>query len=199
MPRPRLFAALAACAAVVVACVAAATPAGAGGWAVTTLDALPSHPVAGVPTEVGYTVRQHGVTPVALEGTAIVVEGRGAGSQHFDGRAEGPVGHYVATVTFPAVGALRWHVEQGWFAPQDLGTIDVAAGTGVPATLSPVASTAVSPTASSPVAPGGDDARWPSPVRWALLAASGLALVAFGAATASWRRQRHPGPAPLPA
>ncbi len=37
-------------------------PAFAGGWAVITLDELPSGAVAGQPLTVGFTVRQHGRT-----------------------------------------------------------------------------------------------------------------------------------------
>jgi hypothetical protein len=195
MRRLRSITALAALASF-AACVLAAAPAGAGGWAVTTLDAMPADPVAGVPTDVGYTIRQHGVTPVALEDTAIVVEAAGGATQRFAGRADGAVGHYLATVTFPTGGALRWHVEQGWFAPQDLGTIQVAASDGSHVVT---AGNASGPTAATaqPALDDGAANRWPSPLRWALLAATAVALVAFGAAVAGWRQHRRPEPSPL--
>jgi hypothetical protein len=56
-----------------VAAAAFAAPARAGGWAVTTLDPLPSAPAAGVPVVVGFTIRQHGRTPVALDDVGIDV------------------------------------------------------------------------------------------------------------------------------
>ncbi|MEO8162945.1 MAG: hypothetical protein ABI590_04110, partial [Ilumatobacteraceae bacterium] len=37
----------------------------AGGWAVSTLDEVPV-PIAGEPIDVGFTIRQHGITPVDI-------------------------------------------------------------------------------------------------------------------------------------
>ncbi len=52
--------------------LALAPAASAGGWAVSTLDPMTT-PTAGVPTDVGFTIRQHGVTPVDLDDVAIAV------------------------------------------------------------------------------------------------------------------------------
>ena len=41
-----------------------AIPAFAGGWAVITLDELPTNVVAGEPLTIGFTVLQHGKTPM---------------------------------------------------------------------------------------------------------------------------------------
>ncbi len=101
----------------------------AGGWAVTTLDPLPRLPVAGRPTPIGFTVRQHGATPIAIENTAIVISRLGGAERHvFPGRPDGPVGHYVSDVRFPTSGAWNWQVEQGWFGTQELGSINVSTG-----------------------------------------------------------------------
>ena len=71
----------------------------AGGWAVTTLDPLPRLPVAGESTSVGFTIRQHGATPTAIDNTLIVIVRPGGADRHvFPGRADGPVGHYVSDV-----------------------------------------------------------------------------------------------------
>jgi hypothetical protein len=44
--------------------VVLAIPTFAGGWAVITLDALPTGVVAGEPFNIGFTVLQHGKTPM---------------------------------------------------------------------------------------------------------------------------------------
>jgi hypothetical protein len=96
----------------------------AGGWATTTLDPLDGPPRAGDRILVGYTIRQHGVTPVRLERTGIEIR-RGARRAFFPGRPSGQTGHYVASVTFPARGAWTWSARQDWFAPYELGTVGV--------------------------------------------------------------------------
>jgi hypothetical protein len=153
------------------ALVLSAGSAGAGGWAVTTLDSLMAAPVAGESTEVGYTILQHGVTPVAVDDTFIVVQPAKGEALRFAGRPEGPVGHHVASVTFPSSGQFTWTVEQGWFGPQDLGTIDVV-------------STPVAATSSSLGSDGS-----PAALRIGLLAATLMCAAVFGAGLASRRRR----------
>jgi len=102
----------------------AAVSAFAGGWATTALDPLGDPVRAGDRALVGYTIRQHGVTPVSLANTGIEIR-RGARRAFFPGRPSGATGHYVATVTFPARGTWTWSARQGWFAPYDLGKISV--------------------------------------------------------------------------
>jgi hypothetical protein len=111
---------------------AASDPADAGGWAVTTLDPL-APPVAGEQVDVGFTIRQHGVRPVAVDDVSIVVTDTGGAQESFPARPDGPVGHYIATVTFPADGPVRWRVEQGWFGPQDLGVVSPTSAAPEPA------------------------------------------------------------------
>lgn len=99
--------------------------ASAGGWAVSTLDAIPS-PAAGEEIDIGFTIRQHGVTPVDLdEGVGIEVMAADGTSELFPGVGDGEIGHYVATVSFPETGSYTWVVKQGWFADHELGTIEV--------------------------------------------------------------------------
>lgn len=50
----------------------AAGPISAGGWAVTTLDSTPAA-TANQTVEVGFTIRQHGVTPVNPDGDVGIV------------------------------------------------------------------------------------------------------------------------------
>lgn len=105
-----------------------ASGASAGGWALTTLDAVPT-PVPGQPTDIGFTIRQHGVTPVDLtEGVELVVTARDGTTTVFPAAGDGPVGHYVATIVVPEAGSYRWLVRQGWFGEQPLGVFVTSDG-----------------------------------------------------------------------
>jgi cytochrome c1 len=87
-----------------------AVPALAGGWAVITLDELPGEVIAGQPLEIGFTVRQHGVTP--MEGLTPSVHARQSNIEvNEQAKPQGETGHYVATMTFPQAGDWDWSVE----------------------------------------------------------------------------------------
>jgi hypothetical protein len=101
-PKVPILALALAAAAAALALLAWSPPAHAGGWAVTTLDPLPADGQAGTTLTVGYTVRQHGVTPVALDDTGIALVGPDGARMVFPGRPSGPTGHYVADVRVPA-------------------------------------------------------------------------------------------------
>ncbi len=107
-----------------------ATPALAGGWAVTTFDDMPGEFVSGKEYALGYTIRQHGATPISVDKTEIVAVAVSGRTLSFPGKSEGATGHYVATVFFPAGGTYTWHVTQGDFAAQDLGKLSVLAAAG---------------------------------------------------------------------
>jgi hypothetical protein len=85
-------------------------PAFAGGWAVITLDELPMNVVAGEPLTVGFTVLQHGKTP--LDGLEPTVTANLYKEEFFEVEAEpsGKPGHYTATLTFPKEGEWRWYI-----------------------------------------------------------------------------------------
>ncbi len=104
-----------------------AMPALAGGWAVTTLDSLPDRFVAGETYELGYTIRQHGVTPVNVDKTQVRISEDGGKRLSFDGIRDGGTGHYIAKVSFPKAGAWTWEVTQEPFAPHALGPITAVA------------------------------------------------------------------------
>ena len=84
-----------------------------GGWAVITVDTLPTHLVAGTPTSLGFTVRQHGVRPLSMLHPTVVMK---------SGRAELTVpatpgrlpGQYTATVTPPAAGEWTIRIISGF-------------------------------------------------------------------------------------
>ena len=125
----------------------------AGGWAVTTLDPIPRAPTAGGDIRVGFTVRQHGVRPVSVGGVAIsIARPGGADRRTFAATEDGPVGHYVAVVRFPASGAWSWQVQPGWFAAQELGTVRVGPAGATAAPTSSLTSGGLSVDASIRVA-----------------------------------------------
>lgn len=117
---------------VVVVCVPGiGSVASAGGWAISTLDELPN-PIAGKTIEVGFTIRQHGVTPVDLsEGVGIRITLADYTTHYFPAAGDGTVGHYIARVEFPSAGRYSWSIRQGIFADYELGSIDVGAPTSI--------------------------------------------------------------------
>jgi hypothetical protein len=103
-----------------------AIPAFAGGWAVITLDELPGNVVAGEPLNVGFTVLQHGITPMAgLDPTVTATLFK---DEQFVVYAEpdGKPGHYTATLTFPKEGDWSWSI-QAFTMDQLMPTLSVAA------------------------------------------------------------------------
>jgi len=89
----------------------------AGGWAVVTLDAPPGEIHAGEPWTVGFTVLQHGRTPVhrfadgAPVEPLLVARNLDAGRRvEVTATPDDEVGHFTAEVTFPVEGEWRWTV-----------------------------------------------------------------------------------------
>ena len=116
--------------AVVVAALAVVVGSGAsasaGGWAIGSLDAIPEA-TAGRTADVGFTILQHGVTPVDLTDDVGIEIVRADGNVDFFAAAQdGEVGHYTAAVTFPtSLSDHSWNIRMGWFGSQDLGTLHV--------------------------------------------------------------------------
>src|SRR6478735_6681558 len=108
---------------------------------------------AGEVEPVGFVIRQHGVTPVAPDGdVGLEVRSPSGKVAYFAATPSGAVGHYVAEVVFPERGAARWTAHQGWFAPQDLGIVDVGSATSC---RSSRCSPPLSPPATPSAAAGG--------------------------------------------
>ncbi len=107
--------------------LAAAIPASAGGWANVTLDRLPDDFRAGQTVTIGFMVRQHGVTPTNFVQPYLSARHLETSDMiRFDARQEGPVGHFVADVTFPAAGVWEWEAVPAPFpTPTRLGTLTV--------------------------------------------------------------------------
>lgn len=148
----------------------------AGGWSVVVLDEESAligvdRPVgAGAPFTIGFTVLQHGKTPVdGITPRITLTSGAGERVTVF-AEAEGGPGHYIATITLPAAGVWEWEVEA--FGPI--------------ATMAPITVAAPAP-APAPAVPAAALALWGALATLAigLLAAALLAL-----------RARRPAPAP---
>jgi hypothetical protein len=103
-----------------------AIPVFAGGWAVITLDELPAGVVAGEPLTIGFTVLQHGKTP--MDGLDPTVTATLFKESQFVVQAEpdGKPGHYTATLTFPKEGDWSWSI-QAFSMDQLMPTLSVAA------------------------------------------------------------------------
>lgn len=65
---------------------------------------------AGVPTEIGFTIRQHGATPLGDLTPLVEAGSTGAGSIRVEGEDSGPTGHYAATLTLPSPGRWTWGI-----------------------------------------------------------------------------------------
>ena len=109
-----------------------AFPVFAGGWAVITLDELPTGVVAGEPLTIGFTVRQHGIRP--MNGLDPTVTARLPKGEQFIVHAEGDdkPGHYTATLTFPKEGNWDWSI-QAFSMDQPMPALNVAAAGAAPA------------------------------------------------------------------
>lgn len=89
----------------------------AGGWAVVTLDNPPGEIHAGQPWTMGFTVLQHGQTPVhRLDATTpiepLLVATNAADGRRVEADAQPieEVGHFVVEVTFPSEGEWQWEI-----------------------------------------------------------------------------------------
>ena len=119
-----------------------ASTAFAGGWANAIMDAPPDDPGGpNQPITIGFTLLQHGVTPVDWGPTQIVLTNAESGeSVTFDAQPQGAVGHWVAEVSVPADGTwtylVRHDLEIGMtgFDPITVGSTAAATGsaTGLP-------------------------------------------------------------------
>ena len=134
---------------VLLASLIFAAPAFAGGWAVITLDEMPSNVVAGEPLTIGFTVLQHGRTPMV--GLTPTITANLYKDQEFVVKAEpeGKTGHYTATVTFPKEGEWRWSI-QAFTMDQTMPMLSVAAPIAAEVSAPNAAKTEPAPVSASP-------------------------------------------------
>lgn len=90
---------------------ATAFPVFAGGWAVITLDELPSDVAEGEPLTIGFTVLQHGITPMTDLEPTVTARLSGGKPLTFFATPEGKPGFYTATLTFPEAGDWEWSIQ----------------------------------------------------------------------------------------
>lgn len=119
--RTRISLALAICLALVLA-----VPVFAGGWAVITLDELPANVVAGEPLTIGFTVLQHGKTPMTDLSPIVVANLHKDEEFKVIAEPDGEPGHYTATLIFPREGDWQWSI-QAFTMDQKMPVLSVAA------------------------------------------------------------------------
>lgn len=103
-----------------------AFPAFGGGWAVITLDELPAGIVAGKPFMIGFTVLQHGRTPMTGLDPTITTNLHKDQEFVVHAKPAGEPGHYTATLTFPKEGEWNWSI-QAFTMDQPMPVLRVAA------------------------------------------------------------------------
>jgi mono/diheme cytochrome c family protein len=113
-------------------------PVFAGGWAVVTLDHLPTQVVAGEPVEIGFMLRGHGVTPITGDGLSVegvhLDSGERLSITAQPGKADG---HYLAELVFPLPGAWEWGISMGSYTTiQPMPNLMVLPATSAPQTTS---------------------------------------------------------------
>jgi len=99
-------------------------PALAGGWAVITLDELPMDVVAGESLTIGFTVLQHGRTPMTNLNPTVTIQSKTERVVVF-AEEQGKPGHYVAEIMFPSEGTWRWSI-QAFSMDQAMPALSVA-------------------------------------------------------------------------
>jgi cytochrome c2 len=126
-----------------------AFPAFAGGWAVITLDELPSNVLAGEPLTIGFTVLQHGRTPMSGLDPTVTAKLTSTEEMVVHAEPKGEPGHYEATLTFPKEGNWEWSI-QAFTMDQPMPTLNVAAP-NVVAANEPVTKTESKPASITPL------------------------------------------------
>lgn len=109
---------------------------GFGGWAVCTVDDVPTHLVVGRPTPIKFTVRQHGIT--LLSGLSPSVElNSGINEVTVNATSTGEPGRYQATIVPASPGTWTLTVHSG-FGPSSTTLLPlrvIAANAPAPAVL----------------------------------------------------------------
>lgn len=150
-----------------------AAPVLAGGWAVITLDELPSGVMAGEPLRIGFMVLQHGRTPLVDIQPTVTARSLFEETITVQAVPEGKPGHYAAMITFPKEGNWEWSI-QAFTMDQPMPKLSVAA---------PVVGTVSQPMAKTVPESGAI-----SPLVIVRVAALGIGL--FGLAFAFRRKSR---------
>ena len=92
------------------------TAAFAGGWAIVTVADLPDYAVSGRPVSLRFTVRQHGITPLAGLEPGVRASAPGQPDVTSSAAPTGTSGEYAATMTFRQAGAWTIRIDSGFNA-----------------------------------------------------------------------------------
>jgi len=156
-----------------------ASTAVAGGWASATLDSTPSDPGNGGTLNLGFTLLQHGVTPVDWgQPTVSLVEAGTNRRVTVTATPSGKPGHWAATITVPATGQWSLDIRHDLeVMPANYGMFTAGVAVAHPdraaSTLPAEATVAISPALIA-----------------ATLFLAVLAVVAAAVGTLAWRRDR---------
>lgn len=115
----------------------------AGGWSIVVLDSedalvgVNSPLAADTPVMIGFTVLQHGQTPMNDLAPRIIATNQATGAiEQVVATAEGGPGHYVATLRLPEAGVWSWQIDA--FGPiATMAPLTVAAPAPAPAPAAP--------------------------------------------------------------
>src|SRR6185503_9412683 len=118
---------------VLIFSIAFAIPVFAGGWAVISLDELPAGVVAGEPYNIGFTVLQHGRTPMTDLSPTVTARIAKGEILTFFAEPKGKPGHYTATLTFPKDGEWEWSI-QAFTMDLQMPALNVSAAGAAPVT-----------------------------------------------------------------
>jgi plastocyanin len=112
---------------VVLSLLACSTPVVAGGWAMVRLDTTPGEVVVGVPWKFGFMVRQHDVSPTNDVEPVVTARHQETGDViTATAKQDGPIGHFVAELTFPRAGKWKWEIRPEPFAETALAMLTVS-------------------------------------------------------------------------
>ncbi len=154
----------------------------AGGWAVVSLDALPTGVAAGQPVTIGFRVLQHGRQPLAGLAPQVLAWRQDTGEAFEVAAIEaGPAGHYQAALIFPSAGRWEWAIRNGFGAFNDAGL------KGQPMPALEVQGETSAPVAAA--APRPNRPARPAPMLPLAAIATGLGV---GVGVAAWARTRGP-------
>lgn len=113
-----------------------AVPVLGGGWAVITLDELPLDVVTDKQLTVGFTVLQHGRTPMTNLEPSVTTRSPSGKEMTFDATPDGAPGHYEATLMLPEEGEWEWSIQA--FTMNQPMPVLTAAASSVASTSLPV-------------------------------------------------------------
>ena len=153
-----------------------AIPVFAGGWAVITLDELPAGVVAGEPYTIGFTVLQHGKTPMTGLFPTVTARMEKGDLLTFQAEPEGKPGHYMAALTFPTDGEWEWSI-QAFTMDMKMPALNVSVA-GAASVNQPIVKSETQPAAISP---------------WLIIRLVAFALAIAGLVMAFRRRSRMAG------